>query len=101
VNQRAANVVNDRGASIIAELDGSNRWQRELSRAESRDDFGECAVDFTRELNGILIRFAQAVRRSFKAGSLLWRSVKGTVQESGGDRPEKGEVFMVIVGMVA
>jgi len=49
VNQRAANVVNERGVNIVAELDGSNRWQRELSRAESRGDFGGCAVDFALE----------------------------------------------------
>jgi len=49
VKQRAANVVNERGVNIIAELDGSNHWQRELSRAESRGDFGECAIDFALE----------------------------------------------------
>jgi len=43
------------------------------------------------ELNGILIRFAKAVRRSFKVGGLLLRSFKGPVQESGvtGRRGEK------------
>ena len=49
MNQRAANVVDNRGVDIIAELDGSNRWQRELSGVESRGDFGECVVDLALE----------------------------------------------------
>jgi len=49
VNQRATNVVDDRGVDIIAELDGSNRWRGELSRVESRGDFGECVVDIALE----------------------------------------------------
>jgi len=56
------------------------RWQRELSRVESRGDFGECVVLLISPLsesNGVLIRIAEAVRRSFKVGSLLLRSVKG------------------------
>jgi hypothetical protein len=37
-------------------------------------------------LNGVLIRFAKAVRRLFKVGNLWISSFKGPVQESGGDR---------------
>ena len=46
MNQRAANVIDDRGVDVIAELDGSDGWQRELSGIEARGDVGECAVDF-------------------------------------------------------
>jgi len=34
-------------------------------------------------------------------GSVLLRSFKGLVQKSGGYRPEKREVFMVVAGMLA
>ena len=45
-------------------------------------------------LNGVLIRFDKAVRKPFKVGSVLLRSFKGPVLESGGNRPEKRGVLI-------